>query len=108
MWFAILIISIACAAHCAWMANLFATVSDNFPKRMVASITGIGGMAGSVGGIVVAKLAGILFDHYKAMDHTQRRLWHHVRHLCTRLYLGVGDHGHTEPQRTMQQPESKL
>ena len=68
MWLAIFIISIACAAHCAWMANLFATVSDNFPKRKVASITGIGGMAGSVGGIIVAKLAGILFDHYKALD----------------------------------------
>lgn len=67
MWFAVAIIGIACAAHCAWMANLFATVSDNFPKKAVASVTGIGGMAGSIGGIVVAKLAGILFDHFKAL-----------------------------------------
>lgn len=67
MWFAVLIIGVACAAHCAWMANLFATVSDNFPKKAVASVTGIGGMAGSIGGIVVAKLAGILFDRFKLL-----------------------------------------
>lgn len=67
MWFAVLIIGVACAAHCAWMANLFATVSDNFPKKAVASVTGIGGMAGSIGGIVVAKLAGILFDRFNLL-----------------------------------------
>lgn len=67
MWFSISIISIACAAHCAWSANIFASVSDMFPKRAVASVTGIGGMAGSVGGILIAKLAGMLFDHYKAL-----------------------------------------
>lgn len=57
MWYAILIISIACAAHCAFAANLFATVSDMFPKRAVATVTGIGGMGGAVGGILIAKLA---------------------------------------------------
>ncbi len=67
MWYAIIIIALACAAHCAWMANLFATVSDMFPKKAVASVTGIGGMAGSVGGILIAWAAGLLFDHYKAM-----------------------------------------
>lgn len=67
MWYAILIISIACAAHCAFAANLFATVSDMFPKRAVATVTGIGGMGGAVGGILIAKLAGGLFDHYKAL-----------------------------------------
>lgn len=66
MWFAVLIIALACAAHCAWSANLFATVSDMFPRRAVASVTGIGGMAGAVGGILVAKAAGLLFDHFKA------------------------------------------
>jgi ACS family hexuronate transporter-like MFS transporter len=67
MWFAIAIISIACAAHCAWSANIFASVSDMFPKPAVASVTGIGGMAGSIGGILIAKFAGILFDHYKLL-----------------------------------------
>lgn len=107
MWFAILIISIACAAHCAWMANLFATVSDNFPKRMVASITGIGGMAGSVGGIVVAKLAGILFDHYKAMD--QLSVGYGIMFvICALAYISAWViMAVLSRKRTMQQPESK-
>lgn len=67
MWYAIGIIGIACAAHCAFMSNLFATVSDMFPKKAVASVTGIGGMGGSVGGMLIALLAGALFDHYKAL-----------------------------------------
>lgn len=67
MWYAIILISLACAAHCAWSANIFATVSDMFPKRAVASVTGIGGMAGSVGGILIAWAAGLLFDHYKML-----------------------------------------
>ncbi len=69
MWFSIVIISIACAAHCAWSANIFASVSDMFPKRAVASVTGIGGMAGSLGGILIAMLAGMLFDHYKLLGN---------------------------------------
>ena len=68
MWLAIIVIALACAAHCAWMANLFATVSDMFPMKAVASVTGIGGMAGSMGGILMAWAAGILFDHYKLMN----------------------------------------
>jgi ACS family hexuronate transporter-like MFS transporter len=67
MWFAVIIIGIAGSAHQAWSANIFTTVSDMFPKRAIASVTGIGGMAGAVGGIIISKSAGILFDHYKAM-----------------------------------------
>lgn len=67
-WFAILIIGLAAASHQAWSANIFTTASDMFPKRAVASIIGIGGMAGAVGGILIAKLAGLLFDHYKALN----------------------------------------
>lgn len=66
MWFAVIIIGIAASAHQAWSANIFTTVSDMFPKRAIASVTGIGGMAGAVGGIMIAKAAGLLFDHYKA------------------------------------------
>ncbi len=66
MWFAVIIIGIAASAHQAWSANIFTTVSDMFPKRAIASVTGIGGMAGAVGGIMIAKSAGLLFDHYKA------------------------------------------
>jgi ACS family hexuronate transporter-like MFS transporter len=66
MWYAVIIIGIAASAHQAWSANIFTTVSDMFPRRAIASVTGIGGMAGAVGGILIAKSAGLLFDHYKA------------------------------------------
>lgn len=67
-WFAILIIGLAASCHQAWSANIFTTASDMFPKKAVASITGIGGMAGAVGGIIIAKLAGVLFDYYKSIN----------------------------------------
>lgn len=67
MWYAILLIGFAASAHQAWSANIFTTVSDMFPKKAVASVTGIGGMAGGLGGIVVSKSAGTLFDHYKLL-----------------------------------------
>lgn len=66
-WFAVLIIGLACAGHQAWSANIFTTVSDMFPKKAVASVTGIGGMAGAAGGMLIAWAAGILLDHYKAL-----------------------------------------
>lgn len=65
MWFAVLMIGIAASAHQAWSANIFTTVSDMFPKKAVSSVTGIGGMAGAVGGILIARLAGSLFDAFK-------------------------------------------
>jgi ACS family hexuronate transporter-like MFS transporter len=65
MWYAVMIIGLAAAAHQAWSANIFTTVSDMFPKKAVASITGIGGMAGGLGGILIAKSAGYLFEYYK-------------------------------------------
>lgn len=66
-WLAVATISIACAAHQAWSANIFTTVSDMFPKKAIASVTGIGGMAGAVGGILVARAAGLLFKHYEGL-----------------------------------------
>ena len=71
VWLAVLIIGFAASAHQAWSANIFTTVSDMFPRRAVASVTGIGGMAGAVGGIMIARLAGRLFDHYKALGHIE-------------------------------------
>jgi ACS family hexuronate transporter-like MFS transporter len=67
MWLAVVIIGIATAGHQAWSANIYTTVSDMFPKKTVASIIGTGGMAGAVGGLLIARLAGVLFDHYKAI-----------------------------------------
>lgn len=56
MWFAILVIGLAAAAHQAWSANIFTTVSDMFPKSATASVTGIGGMFGSLGGVLLTWL----------------------------------------------------
>lgn len=65
-WEAVLLIGLAGAAHQAWSANLFTTMSDMFPKKAVASVVGIGGMAGSVGGIIFPKYAGRLLDKFQA------------------------------------------
>lgn len=66
-WYAVFTISIACAAHAAWSANIFTTVSDMFPKKAVATVTGIGGMAGAFGGILIAWMAGLLLKHFAAL-----------------------------------------
>ncbi|PTY06582.1 MFS transporter [Opitutaceae bacterium EW11] len=62
-WLPIIIIGIAGAAHQAWSANIFSTIGDMFPKKAIATVTGIGGMAGGVGSFVINKGAGALFDH---------------------------------------------
>jgi ACS family hexuronate transporter-like MFS transporter len=64
-WFPIIIIGIAGAAHQAWSANIFSTVGDMFPKTAIATITGIGGMAGGVGAFLINKGSGVLFDFAK-------------------------------------------
>jgi MFS family permease len=68
--YAVAIICIGAAAHQAWSANLFTTVSDMFPKRAVGSVTGIGAMAGGLGGVIVQKVAGGLTDAYKDTPQT--------------------------------------
>lgn len=70
-WLPVLLIGIGASAHQAWSANLFTTVSDMFPRKAVASIVGIGGMAGGIGGVLITKLGGALFDHYKALGQIQ-------------------------------------
>ncbi len=70
-WMPVILIGIGASAHQAWSANLFTTVSDMFPKKAVASIVGIGGMAGGIGGVIVTKVGGALFDHYKALGHIE-------------------------------------
>lgn len=71
MWIPVILIGVGASAHQAWSANIFTTVSDMFPKKAVASVTGIGGMAGGIGGVVVSKVAGALFDHYQALGHIE-------------------------------------
>jgi ACS family hexuronate transporter-like MFS transporter len=67
---AIAMICIGTAAHQAWSANLFTTVSDMFPKKSVASVTGIGTTAGGIGGVIVQMLAGRLTDIFKQTPQT--------------------------------------
>ncbi|MDD4514516.1 MFS transporter [Massilibacteroides sp.] len=61
-WIPVVIIGIAGAAHQAWSANIFSTIGDMFPKKAIATITGIGGMAGGVGSYLINKGSGKLFD----------------------------------------------
>jgi nitrate/nitrite transporter NarK len=77
-------ICIGAAAHQAWSANLFTTVSDMFPKKTVGSVTGIGAMAGGLGGVVVQQLAGGLTDAYKANPQTAYLVMFYV---CALSYL---------------------
>ncbi len=70
-WMPVLLIGIGASAHQAWSANIFTTVSDMFPKKAIASVVGIGGMAGGIGGVIITKIGGALFDHYKALGHIE-------------------------------------
>jgi ACS family hexuronate transporter-like MFS transporter len=72
MWLAVLIIGLAASAHQAWSANIFTTVSDMFPKNTVGSVTGIGGMFGSVGSVLLSLLVQkTLFIHYRAINQIE-------------------------------------
>lgn len=62
-WMPVIIIGIAGAAHQSWSANIFSTVGDMFPKKSIATITGIGGMAGGIGAFIINKGSGVLFEH---------------------------------------------
>lgn len=62
-WVPILLIAIGGSAHQAWSANIFSTVGDMFPKNAIATVTGIGGMAGGVGSFFIQKGAGMLFTY---------------------------------------------
>ncbi len=59
---AIALISIATAAHQGWSANLFTTVADQFPRRAVGSVVGIGGLAGGLGGALLAANVGKIIN----------------------------------------------
>lgn len=63
IWLPVIIIGIAGAAHQSWSANIFSTIGDMFPKSAIATITGIGGMAGGVSSFLINKGSGLLFDH---------------------------------------------
>ena len=62
-WWPAILIGLAAAGHQAWSANIFSTVGDMFPKSAVATVTGIGAMAGGVGSMIIQKVAGNLFTY---------------------------------------------
>ncbi|HOO99414.1 MAG TPA: MFS transporter [Bacteroidales bacterium] len=62
MWIAVTLIALAAGGHCGWSANIFSLMSDIFPRRATASVTGIGGFAGAAGGALIAQLVGGLLE----------------------------------------------
>jgi MFS transporter, ACS family, aldohexuronate transporter len=62
MWGAVALLSLATAAHQGWSANAFTLASDMFPRQAVGSVVGLGGFAGAVGGMLIAKLTGYLLE----------------------------------------------
>jgi len=87
MWFAVIVIGIATSAHQAWSANIFTTVSDMFPRRTVASITGIGGMFGGLGGILLTLLVQKnMFVYYRSIGHIETA-YYIMFFICGSAYL---------------------
>jgi ACS family hexuronate transporter-like MFS transporter len=62
LWLAVLLFGLAAAAHQGWSANIFTTSSDMFPRRAVGSVVGVGGMAGAIGGAIMAVTTGVVLD----------------------------------------------
>jgi len=62
LWVATLLVALAAAAHQGWSANLFTLASDTFPRHAVGTVVGFGGMAGAVGGMLIAKLTGFILQ----------------------------------------------
>jgi ACS family hexuronate transporter-like MFS transporter len=87
-WGAVALIGLAAAAHQAWSATLFTTVSDIFPKKAVASVVGIGGLAGSIGGIGFPVFTGALLDHFKEL-HQSTAGYQVLFAICACAYLAA-------------------
>ncbi|WP_343728717.1 MFS transporter [Duganella sp.] len=87
-WIPVLLIGVGASAHQAWSANIFTTVSDMFPQKSVASVIGIGGMAGGIGGVLLTKLGGWVFDYYKSVNdiHTGYMI---MFGICALAYLAA-------------------
>jgi ACS family hexuronate transporter-like MFS transporter len=62
LWMAVALIGLATAGHQGWSANLFTLTSDMFPQRAVASVVGLGGFAGAVGGMLISTVIGLLLQ----------------------------------------------
>jgi ACS family hexuronate transporter-like MFS transporter len=58
VWAAVALIAVAAGGHCGWSANIFSLMSDVFPKKLTASVSGLGGFAGAMGGVIAPVLIG--------------------------------------------------
>ena len=63
LWVAVAFVSLAAAAHQGWSANMFTMASDMFPRRAIGSVVGIGGMAGAIGGMLIASTVGLILQY---------------------------------------------
>jgi ACS family hexuronate transporter-like MFS transporter len=89
MWLAVVVIGIAAAAHQAWSANILTTVSDMFPARSIASVTGIGGMFGALGGIILSLFVQkTLFTYYRSIDHIETA-YYIMFFVCGSAYISA-------------------
>jgi len=87
MWLAVFIIGFAAAAHQAWSANIFTTVSDMFPKNTIGAVVGIGGMFGALGGIFLSLFVQKnLFVHYRALGEIETA-YYIMFFVCGGAYL---------------------
>ena len=87
MWLAVIIIGLAASAHQAWSCNIFTTVSDMFPKKTVGSVTGIGGMFGSVGSVFLSLFVQKnMFVHFRAI-HQIETAYYIMFFVCGGAYL---------------------
>ena len=87
MWYAVGVIGIAAAAHQAWSANIFTTVSDMFPKNSTASVTGIGGMFGGLGGIALSLFVQKnMFVYYRSINQIETA-YYIMFGICAGAYL---------------------
>lgn len=87
MWLAVGVIGLAAAAHQAWSANIFTTVSDMFPRKATASVTGIGGMCGGLGGILLVLLVQKnMFVYYEQAGDIQTG-YYIMFFICGLAYL---------------------
>lgn len=85
-WTAVLLIGLAGAAHQAWSANLFSTVSDIFPQNSVATVVGIGGMAGAIGGMIFPIATGTILDYFKGQNNIQSG-YEILFSICSSAYI---------------------
>lgn len=87
MWLTVGVIGLAAAAHQAWSANMYTTVSDRFPKKSTASVIGIGGMFGALGGILLSFLVQKnIFVHYRAINQIETA-YYIMFVVCAAAYL---------------------